>query len=67
MGNKSQHCVILFDAQAKNEEGAIYFEKMLESLYNLDVQRASSLLNSSLHMKVDPDQAPFDARAQHGA
>jgi hypothetical protein len=53
----------LFDAQAKNEEGAIYFEKMLESLYNLDVQRASSLLNSSLHMKVDPDQAPFDARA----
>ena len=34
MGNKSQYCVILHDADAKNEEGQTYLDKKLEILQN---------------------------------
>jgi hypothetical protein len=43
MGNKSQYCVMLHDADAKNEEGNTYLEKKLEILHLKDLQRASSL------------------------
>jgi hypothetical protein len=42
IGNKSQYSVLIHDAEAKNEEGPSYLDKMLEILINKDLQKVSS-------------------------
>ena len=37
MGNKAQYCVILHDADARNEDGQTYLDKKLEVLQNYDI------------------------------
>jgi hypothetical protein len=43
MGNKAQYCVILFDPDARNEEGDSYLEKKLEILQNQDLKISSGI------------------------
>jgi hypothetical protein len=48
IGNKSQYSVLIYDADAKNEDGPSYLDKMLEILINKDLQKVSSW-NSKNH------------------
>ncbi len=43
MGNKGQYCLVLYDKDARNEDGKVYLDKFLENLQSKDLMIANEL------------------------